>query len=403
MVNSSPNRSLLPLSSLPSLLLERTSDGALFPGSTFSFAISLPSFRPPSSPLSVELTFTGSTARYGSAPSTEHLLFRLSSSIDLKASKWNGVITILLSSTCCTCHTRNDVLPQSFSHREADGRKYETSYVIVANCEEFEEARLEIEVGSRSQGSERRDEGTATGSEVEGFIEGWQLDLTHSEMRFRYDLDDSKSTPDFSPYPVLRISSKFRFLSTANEPDYETLLLAFSPAQFSVFPQALIHSSRSAEVSRTRMVFSNRLDDFELTVRSLNLEEHQAVEVLREWVIDAEAMDLAPFTSCAGFSVSFELTVELGRTSSSAGLRFGVPFASSSPSPPSSRAQTGLTDAASTNTSVDTGDLSGVGGAGDVVTEAEIAERESGKNAARRRWNRLRRIFLATKAISGRS
>lgn len=52
------------------------------------------------------------------------------------------------------------------------------------------------------------------------------------------------------------------------------------------------------------MVFSNRLDDFELTVRSLNLEEHQAVEVLREWVIDAEAMDLAPFTSCAGFSVS---------------------------------------------------------------------------------------------------
>jgi len=111
LVDLSPTHAQMSTRPISSLLLSRRSTEPLYPGSTFSFSLSRSSLVNTPLPLSVKITFSGVTCTSNCASENEHLLFELSSAVELPETTWNGVITIPLSSICCTCDTANETLP----------------------------------------------------------------------------------------------------------------------------------------------------------------------------------------------------------------------------------------------------------------------------------------------------
>ncbi|GAA5947138.1 hypothetical protein JCM3765_002174 [Sporobolomyces pararoseus] len=267
LINHSPTISR-PISSflyLPSIKLERTSSEPLFPGSTFSFALSLPNLSVVSSPpLDALVTFSGITRSSSATLTNEHVLFRLGSTIKLTESSWKGFITIPLSSTCSTCNTKNDTLPPSFCLHDENGVELETQYSVSASCEGYEEANLEIEVSSKHARIEGYDLLVEETYEAEEFLAGWRIEANPIVSLDIVPTGESK-TPTAQSNSI-QVQTTFRYSSTSNASDFSTLLAAFLPEQSSAILNQWVSSTTTVPGSKvaTGLAFKDRRDYFDL-------------------------------------------------------------------------------------------------------------------------------------------
>ncbi|GAA5876170.1 hypothetical protein JCM16303_007043 [Sporobolomyces ruberrimus] len=406
-------------STLASIGLTRTTTEPLYPGSTFTFEIALGELPESSFPLVVDIVFTGSTisSDISQKSSTEHLLFRLSSSVEMSETTWTGIVAIPLSSRCITCDVQNETLPWSFRHRGEDGHEWETSYSIVASCDGFLEAKLDIELGFRLPRTNSLTEWTSHESFlVEGGLEGWKL-ASNPEIAIQPVLrNDTQSLAPSTPLK-LKIRSKFRFVPTvaSSSTNCDTLFSAFSPASSHAILESLLRPDTIGKTITLGGKWHSRRDDFhfDMSVQPVDHASGQAstvVEVSREWIIDARAVVLAYSTSCAGYEVGFRLAVHLNTASTSAGgLRLQVPFLPeviATPDETESLARTSFPLSPPVSNYSELTELPSALEHGPKSSFTEALENKVGderrqpdKVMARSRWNRLRHIFgTASKA-----